>query len=237
MYTRHTAGFLPDCLFLSFNQTSSMYRKIYFFLLIAAIPFFADAQEDEDLVQFSGVVVTSDSLHPLPFSSIIIRNTYRGTISDFYGFFSFVARVNDTIDFSSIGFKKAEFIIPDTLTENRYSLIQVLSRDTIMLREAVIFPWPTKEQFKQAFLTLEVPDDDLQRARRNLENRRLQEIAQNLPPDGSMAYRAQVQQQYSRLYTVGQLPMNNLLNPIAWAKFIDSWKSGKFKREEDKFDD
>jgi hypothetical protein len=212
-------------------------RRIVFIALLFMSPWAVQAQQDEDLVQFSGVVVTSDSLQPLPFSSIIVRNTYRGTISDFYGFFSFVARMNDTIDFSCIGFKKATFIIPDTLSENHYSLIQVLSRDTIQLKEAVIFPWPTREQFKQAFLNLEVPDDDLQRARRNLENRRLQEIAQNLPADGSQAYKAQMQQQYSRLYTVGQLPMNNLLNPIAWAKFIDSWKSGKYKRAEDKFDD
>ncbi len=205
--------------------------------LLFLFPLSVQAQQDDDLVQFSGVVVASDSLQPLPFSSIIIRNTYRGTISDFFGFFSFVARVNDTIDFSCIGFKKAEFVIPDSLSDNHYSLIQVLTRDTVQLQEAVIFPWPTREQFKQAFLNLEVPDDDLQRARRNLENRRLQEIAQNLPADGSEAYKVSMQEQYSRLYTVGQLPMNNLLNPIAWAKFIDSWKSGAYKRQEDKYDD
>lgn len=192
--------------------------------------------QDKDLVQFSGVVVTSDSLQPVPFASIIVKNTYRGTISDYFGFFSFVAKMNDTIEFSSVGFRRAAFIIPDTLTENRYSLIQVLMRDTVLLKEAVIYPWPTKEQFKQAFLSLAVPDDDLQRARKNLEKQRLQEIAENLPPDGSLTYKYQMQQQYARLYTVGQLPKNNLLNPIAWAQFIKAWQNGDFNRKKDKFD-
>lgn len=190
--------------------------------------------QDEDLVQFSGVVVTSDSLQPLPYTSIIIKHTYRGTISDFYGFFSFVAKEKDTIEFTTIGYRKAVFIIPDTLTDNRYSLIQAMHRDTILLKEAVIYPWPTKEQFKQAFLSLDVPDDDLARARKNLEMQRLQEIAENLPPDGSLTYKYTMQQQYSRLYTVGQLPMNNLLNPIAWAQFIKAWKNGDFKRKHDR---
>ena len=35
-----------------------------------------------DLVQFSGVVVTGDSLLPVPFTNILIKNSYRGTMSD-----------------------------------------------------------------------------------------------------------------------------------------------------------
>jgi hypothetical protein len=59
-----------------------------------------------NLVQFSGVVVTADSLKPIPFVNVIIRNTWRGTVTDYFGFFSFVARMNDTIEFSSLGYKK-----------------------------------------------------------------------------------------------------------------------------------
>jgi hypothetical protein len=212
-------------------------KKIFLTLSVFCSSLLFLNAQDRDLVQFSGVVVTSDSLQPVPFASILVKHTYRGTISDYFGFFSFVAKMNDTIEFSSVGFRKAVFVIPDTLTENRYSLIQVLMRDTILLKEAVIYPWPTKEQFKQAFLSLSVPDDDLQRARKNLEKQRLQEIAENLPPDGSLTYKYQMQQQYARLYTVGQLPKNNLLNPIAWAQFIKAWQNGDFNRKKDKFDE
>ena len=57
---------------------------------------FSQSERDKNLVQFSGVVVTGDSLEPIPFTSIMVRNSYHGTVSDVYGFFSFVARMNDT---------------------------------------------------------------------------------------------------------------------------------------------
>ena len=110
------------------------------------------ALNKHDLVQFSGVVVESDSLRPIPYSSIMIKKSYRGTVSDYFGYFSFVAQEGDTIEFTAIGFSDAVFVIPDTLTTNKYSLIQVLASDTIRLKEAVVYPWPTKEQFKEAFL-------------------------------------------------------------------------------------
>src|SRR5215216_3100876 len=124
-------------------------------LLLFAIIFFfghfsSSAQtvkeEQSKLVQFSGVVVTADSLKPIPYANVIIRNTWRGTVTDYFGFFSVVARMNDTIEFSSLGYKKSTFIIPDTLKSNRYSLIQMMHSDTILMREVFIYPWPTKEQ-------------------------------------------------------------------------------------------
>ena len=184
-----------------------------------------------DLIQFSGVVVESDSLKPVPFVSIMIRNTYRGTISDYFGYFSFVAQEGDTVEFSSIGYKKARFVIPDSLSTNRYSLIQVLRTDTVYLRETVVYPWPSREQFKEAFLKMNVPDDDLERAKRNLAHEEMRERMLDMPADGSLNFKFQMQQQQSKLYYAGQLPPNNLLNPIAWAKFIKAWQNGDFKRK------
>ena len=202
-------------------------------LLFALLCFeYCVAQDDaRDLIQFSGIVVDGDSLKPLPFTTVIIKNSRRGTIADFYGFFSFVAQKNDTIEFSSLGYKKATYIIPDTLSEQKYSLIQVMYMDTVMLRETIIYPWPTKEQFKEAFLNLNVPDDDLERARKNLSRAELKERYENMPMDGSMNYSNQMRQYQSKLYYAGQAPPNNLLNPIAWAKFIKAWQDGEFKQK------
>lgn len=185
--------------------------------------------QKNDLVQFSGVVVSGDSLSPIPFASIMIRNTSRGTISDYYGFFSFVAKMNDTIEFAAIGFKRSYFVIPDTLTDHRCSLIQILKPDTILLKEVVIFPWPTKEQFKDAFLKLRAPYDDLARAERNLNREQIAYLSAFAPMDGNMNFKWQMQQQYSQLYYAGQLPPNNLLNPVAWSKFVQMWQNGDFK--------
>jgi hypothetical protein len=185
------------------------------------------------LIQFSGVVVERDSLQPIPYTAIMIANTRRGTVSDYYGYFSFVAQVKDTIEFTAVGFKKIKFVIPDTLTTNRYSLIQVMTIDTIFLKETTIYPWPTKEEFKQAFLNLNIPDDDLANAQQNLNKQIMALQMENLPNDGSLSYKASMQQQYSKLYYAGQAPPNNLLNPVAWSKFIQAWRNGEFRKKED----
>lgn len=207
------------------------------FLLVLVVLCFALSTHSQDikksgLVQFSGVVVSGDSLIPIPFTSIMIRGTSRGTISDYYGFFSFVAKMNDTVEFAAIGYRRNFFVIPDTLTDHRCSLIQMLKPDTILLKEVVIFPWPTKEQFKEAFLRLRAPYDDLSRAERNLDRRQLDFLASVMPMDGNMNFKWQMQEQSSRLYYAGQLPPNNLLNPVAWSKFVQMWQNGDFKQKD-----
>jgi hypothetical protein len=207
--------------------------KKYLFLLLLFVSAQAFPQEapKNDLVQFSGVVVTSDSLKPIPFVSILVKNTSRGTVSDYFGFFSFVAKMRDTIEFTAIGYKKASFCVPDTINDNRCSLIQILIADTILLKEALIYPWPTKEQFKEAFLALRVPDDDLERAKYNLNRERMTYLAENMPMDGSMNFKNQMFNQQSRIYYAGQVPASNWLNPIAWARFIEAWQNGEFKKK------
>src|SRR5690242_1483854 len=107
----------------------SKYFPVLLLLLFCGYDGISQNLQKNDLVQFSGVVVTGDSLRPVPFASIMIKSTYRGTVSDYYGFFSFVAKMHDTVEFTALGFKKAIFVIPDTLTDNRCSLIQMLKHD------------------------------------------------------------------------------------------------------------
>jgi hypothetical protein len=212
------------------------------FILVIIITFFfpliTNAQKTvawqdgkHDLVQFSGVVVEGDSLKPVPYTSIIIKNNSRGTVSDFYGYFSFVAQESDTIEFSAIGFNSALFVIPDTLSNNKYSLIQVLKSDTVRLSLTEVYPWPTKEQFKKAFLKLELPEDDIVRADKNMARSDNKDMMTGMAMDASMNQLYSTQKYQSRLYYAGQLPPNNLLNPIAWAKFIQAWKNGDFKKK------
>ena len=207
-----------------------MKKLITIILLFASTLTFA--QTDNDLVQFTGVTVTGDSLVGVPDVIVKVKGTNHGTITDYYGFFSFVARLGDTIEFSCVGYHKARYIIPDTIKENRYSLIQILSIDTVNLPTANVYPWPTKDEFKQAFVNLQLADDDYARARKNLDKNNLEAIAMNLPPDASLNYKYSQNERTSQLYYAGQLPQNTLLNPIAWAKFIKAWKSGAFKRQD-----
>jgi hypothetical protein len=130
-----------------------------------------------------------------------------------------------------LGFKKAQYIIPSNLPESRYSIIQVLNRDTFELATTVIYAWPTREQIYEYFLTAPIPDDDVERARKNLAQEKITDMAINMPMDASMNFRNSMSNYNTRLYTAGQIPMNNLLNPIAWAKFVEAWKKGDFKKK------
>ena len=190
---------------------------------------------NDDLIQFSGIAISQDSLNPVPFAAVMVKNTQRGTTTDYYGYFSFVAKKGDTIVFSSIGYKDSEFYVSDSLKGAHYSLIHRMQRDTIQLETVNIYPWPTPDQFKAAFLSLNVPDDDIEIARKNLDPDFIAQQALALPMDGSMNFKWQNQQLNNQLYYAGQMRTNNLanlLNPIAWAAFIKAWKRGDFKRKD-----
>lgn len=210
-----------------------------FFLLVSLSlhsVIYAQGQKKEQLIQFSGVTITADSLEPVPFTRIHIKNTQKGTTSDAVGFFSFIAHKKDTILFDAVGYKPAVFVIPDTITKERYSLIQLMSGDTLTLAEAIIFPWPTYEDFKKAFATLKIPDDDLERARKNLDAARIQMQVDSYPMDARMNFNNYIENRTSKLYYFGQQQPFNIFNPFAWAQFIKAWKEGKFKKkmEQDK---
>ena len=133
-------------------------RKNIFLLafIFVANCFFAQTKTTEPkpkkkLIQLSGVVVENDSLKPLPFTSINIKGTTHGTVSDYYGFFTLVAQPGDEIDFVSVAYKEASYLIPDSLTSTNYAIIQVMRKDTFELPEATVYPWPSKTNLKELF--------------------------------------------------------------------------------------
>ncbi|MBK8847458.1 MAG: hypothetical protein IPO27_13285 [Bacteroidetes bacterium] len=103
--------------------------------------------------------------------------------------------------------------------------------DTVNLPTIMVTPWPTIESFRQAFVDFQVNDNDLSRANRNMDIETLQELSQFVAPDGSLNFKYAVEQQQSRLYNSNLYPSYSITNPIAWAKFIDAWKKGAFKRK------
>ena len=186
----------------------------------------------EVYVQISGVVVSGANLEPVPFVTVLEKSSFRGTSSDYYGFFSFVAIPGDTVVFSSIGYKKSAYVIPDSLENGRYSLIHTIEEDTVKLAQLDVYPWPSREQFRDAFLNTDIPNDDLTRAQNNLNPETLALKQEAYPAGGSLNFKWQMQDVHSRLYYAGQAPPNNLLNPIAWSQFVKAWKNGEFKRKD-----
>ena len=183
------------------------------------------------LLQLSGVVVSEHDLNPMPYITVYDRSIGRGVIADYYGYFSMVSFPGDTLYFSYYGYKTSSYIVPDTLEENRYSIIHMLQQDTINLPEVTVYPWPSREDFARFFVEMKPYDDAIRRAQRELSGESLAFVAARLDADASLASGLTTNQRYTKLYTNGQLPVNNLLNPYSWAKLIRDWKEGKLKRE------
>jgi hypothetical protein len=189
---------------------------------------------DDDLIQFSGVVITGDSLNPVPFTNVLIEQSGRGTMTDYYGYFSFVAQKGDSVLFSAVGFERESYVIPDSLEDNKYSLIQIMNSDTVQLRETVVYPWPTREQFKEAFLAMKLPETDAERAQKNLQRADMIARMDAAMPSGGETFKYSNQAYRNQLYYAGQAPPINVLNPIAWSKFIQAWKRGDFESERER---
>ena len=188
--------------------------------------------QEKKLIQLSGVVVSGDSLEQMPYVTIYDHSSKHGTVGDYFGFFSIVVQAGDTIFFGSLGYEQSSYIVPDTLQEARYSIIHMMHVDTIRyLPNVTVYPWPSREAFAKAFVEMDVTDDAVRRAQEELSGESLAFIAARVSTDGSLSYSYAMNQQNTRLYTIGQSPVNNLFNPVAWSKFITSWKNGQLGRQ------
>jgi hypothetical protein len=188
-----------------------------------------DQLDKGDVIQLSGVLVSGDSLQAVSYANVYNLSLHKGHITSYSGFFSFPAHPGDSLVFTSIGYKTSVYKLPDTLNLSSYSLIHIIEPDTVKLDELTIKPWPTYDQFKKVFKEIEVPKSDLDRAQDNLD--KIAQIDPNISqtPDASLSYKFQMKEYQSKLYYIGQIPPNNLLNPGAWAEFISSWRNGDFK--------
>lgn len=210
---------------------------IYKILLTIALLSFgihiANAQEKEKVL-FTGVIVENDSLKPVSYANIIILNKNLGTISTNEGYFSFYAEEQDSIRFSALGFSPVLFVIPDVTDNERFSIIQVMSRDTVQLAETVIYPWPVNEMdFKDSFLNDEIAQDEVEQAKKNIEISAIKKPKEVIFHEASGAYNfdEDMHKMANEMYYNGQSPPITVLDPIAWYKFVKAWRRGDFKKK------
>ena len=212
-----------------------MKKLALFILILSAIkPFSAQAQFEnfkDSVVQLYGVVMTADSLQGLPAVSIIVKGTGRGTLTNNQGVFSIVALKGDNIEFSCIGFKNKITLIPTDLVGNQFSIIQLMVNDTTYLPAAIIKPRPSREQFERDFVNTDVPDDNIELARRNTAMATRRILMRSLPRDGRESVNMNLAKSAQKYYYTGQAPPMNIFNPFAWGEFIRSWKRGDYKRK------
>lgn len=183
----------------------------------------------QNYVQYSGVVVATDSSKPISFATIYDITNGNGTFANYQGFFSLVVSPGDSVIFTSIGFIRHCEVIPKDVNADKLSAEIKLDAISYKLPQATIYPYPTRDQFRYEFIHLNIPDDDLARAQKNLSPEQIMALIQNAPPDPTINHIKTAQQYSQSLYYIGQYKPINLLNPIAWAQFFEALKNGELK--------
>ncbi|MFK7808351.1 MAG: carboxypeptidase-like regulatory domain-containing protein [Saprospiraceae bacterium] len=205
------------------------------FTLLITTSLSAQVEESEEFpVQFTGMVLdgTDEDLYPVSYTNIYLKGQGRGTYSDLRGYFTIVVERGDTVTFSAIGYKEIDYIIPDSLTSDRYSIVQLMTRDTFNLPETVVFPWPSREHFKIEFLAMDISDELAARAMENLAEDALRRQRAEVAADGNETADFYLRQQSKSYYHIGQAPPMNIFNVVAWKQFFDAWKRGDFKNDD-----
>ncbi|KFD39556.1 carboxypeptidase-like regulatory domain-containing protein [Schleiferia thermophila] len=195
-------------------------------------------QKGVKAIQISGVVITDDDIPQfIPNAHILIRSRGQGTISSSDGFFSIAAMPGDTILFSCIGFKREKFYVsPDLKDEKGYLMTVTLVRDTAMLQEVTLYPWPSRDRLYTELLAMRPKTTELDIAQRNLALESLKDRARAMGFDASEAARYMVRQQEQAIYNYnrynglangGQAMLLQLSNPFAWLELFESLKKKK----------
>ncbi|MEO9210863.1 MAG: carboxypeptidase-like regulatory domain-containing protein [Ginsengibacter sp.] len=205
---------------------------LYSLIFLFGLPIVTNAQFEtykDSVIQLYGVVMSADRLKALPSVSIVVKGRNQGTLSNEQGVFSIVVLKGDKIEFTSVGYKPKLVPIPRDLEGNQQSMIQLMVEDTVYLPATIIRKFPTKEEFERDFVTTKMPADQIETARQNLSEANRRALMAVYPRDGREMNNYFMKQNVQKYYSAGQLPPQNIFNPLAWAEFIKAWKQGDFK--------
>ncbi len=211
--------------------------KYFFSIIIFSTVCFSTAfgqstavEKEAKVIQFTGVILDSDS-GAIPGVHIYTPIYGRGTTTNIYGFFSMPALEGDSLIISAVGFKKSRYVVPAIKTQT-LKVIFKLEADTTQLQEVRVYNMPpTAEAFKQAVLAMQLPTE-YNNMTNNLSPATLHELMERLPADGSSNHMWFTQQQANYQRTRNSVPINPLLNPMAWVELFRSIKRGDFKNDD-----
>jgi len=207
------------------------YQLLIAVLILLGVSSNVFAQQSGNVVQINGVTMTADSLRAVPGSTVLVKNKNRGVISSEQGVFSIVCLKGDTLQFSALGFSSKDYVVPENIPGQYFSMIQLMVQDTFYLPETIIRPLPTGDQFDYAFRNWKIPDDKYEIARRNVDALTLRALAYSMPRDGrenQAVYQGMIAQ--NAVY-YGQVKPVTVLDPLKWAEFFEAWKRGDFRKK------
>lgn len=187
--------------------------------------------QEKKIIQIRGLI-TSVQNEVLNFAFIYDKLAQKGYLANDKGEFNIFVERGTELTFSHIGHKKASYTIPLVGNSEIFFLRIKLTPDTILLKEITIFPWKTYQQFIQAFINTQIPNDDISKAEKNFAIMKSQ-LATMEEDDhfqsASIAYKINQQRMASDLYWKGQTQPMQIFNIMAWQEFIKYIREGKFK--------
>jgi hypothetical protein len=186
------------------------------------------AQNQKRVIQLSGIILDQDSVVALPGVHVYVPKAGRGTSTNGSGFFSMPVLVGDSVVISSIGYQRQHYIVPNHNSDFLTVIVEMVE-DVTYLREITITPFPTEEVFKQAVLALNIPLDENNIDKRNINAELLALMARTAPMTAEMNYKYYMDQTISGYQSKFAPPMNPFLNPFNWARFFKDLKKNKKK--------
>ncbi|MFK7799374.1 MAG: carboxypeptidase-like regulatory domain-containing protein [Aureispira sp.] len=201
-------------------------------LLLTILASNTQAQEPSDIVEVYGLVLTKSTrgnYEYIPFVTVAVKGTTRGTYANYEGMYSIVVKKGQTVTFSAVGFAPREIVIPEDITGMYYSLTVEMEPAEVNLDEVTVFPWPDRDNLAAEFLAMQ-PNKAGQLeaiAKDNLNRSQLLAIA-NATGNDSREAATQYLRQQSRDYSYqGQQAPQSILDPIAWSKFLQQFNKKK----------
>lgn len=207
-------------------------RYILIALLMCCAVALSNAQERK-LVQFSGVIHNADTNVVVPYVTLKNQSFHNQTFAaNHQGYFSFVAHEGDTISFTAVGYLPIKVVIP-RVPEDKYTAMVRMIAQIKELPMVTPYPWASIEEFNEAFMALEIADDDIVVAQKNLSPESLAALSRITPRSAEEIQNFNAMQNHIELsnQAVNQRMANPLLSPFAWGNFIRQITEGNKSRD------
>ncbi len=192
--------------------TNSLKHAVFLLVIFLLSSFDLSGQSDESPpIKISGIVFESDSLRPLPYAHYQILGKSIAGLTNLSGRFEVFVISGDTLKFTFVGYKPSYYKVQDTLNTGEYVVGVFMSRDTILIREVVVYP--RRRDLRQDFMSIKVePDLQLDNAIRNIKISSYQGINGNqITWDSDASYRRLSQKRKMAAFNQGMIAPDQMV--------------------------
>ncbi len=108
--------------------------------------------KNSHVVGINGILMSSDTLEPVPDAQILSHDNYLGSFSDTSGRFYITVSRDDSLMFSSLGYITKIVPVTDSLLQLKQPITFYMTLDTVLIHEIVIHAFWDYQTFKQMII-------------------------------------------------------------------------------------